>query len=348
MSFVNALIFGFALIAIRLDYLSAQENWPQFRGPDGQGHSTAKNLPLNFDDKTNVTWKTPIPGRGLSSPVIWGNQIWLTTALEEGHSLHAICLDKTSGSVVHDIEVFTNKETIKVNIKNSHASPSPVIEEGRVYVHFGTYGSACLDTQTGQKIWENRDLKLDHQEGPGSSPVIFENLFIVNCDGRDVRYVVALNKNDGQIVWKKERPGKPNPTGDVNKSFCTPTLIQMDGQWQMIDPGAKYVVTYDPQDGKELWTANISGQESIPVLGRSPSDHRIGMTFICTGYMAGVVGDSSGGDGGRHRFARRMESEDCHSRESFAHSCRGRSVRRERWESCPAQGQDGEMVGAIG
>jgi outer membrane protein assembly factor BamB len=258
----------------------AQENWPEFRGPTQQGHVEAVNLPVEFDDTKNVTWKRPIEGRGHSSPVIWGNQIWITTALEEGKSLHAICLDKETGEIVHDVEVFQNEETINVNAKNSHASPSSVIEEGRVYVHFGTYGTACLNTQTGEKIWENRDLKLNHQEGPGSSPILFQNLLIVNCDGYDIRYVVALDKLTGSIVWKKDRPGGLNETGDINKAFCTPTVITWEGNPLMIDPGAQTVVAYDPRDGNEVWWSKYKGFSVVP---RPVSNGEA--VFITTGYM---------------------------------------------------------------
>jgi len=267
-------------IAIGFASVSAQENWPEFRGPTQQGHVAAKNLPIEFNPDKNVTWRKPIAGRGHSSPIIWGKQLWLTTALEEGKSLHAICLDKETGDVIHDVEVFTNEETIPVNVKNSHASPTGVIEEGRVYVHFGTYGTACLDTATGKKLWENRDLKLKHQEGPGSSPVVFENLLIVNCDGYDIRYVVALDKMTGKIVWKKDRPGGLDKWMDSNKAFCTPTIIQWEGEPLLIDPGAKSVVAYDPRDGKEIWSSAYKGFSVVP----RPVVND-GMVFITTGYM---------------------------------------------------------------
>lgn len=259
---------------------SAQENWPEFRGPTQQGHADAKNLPIEFNDHKNVTWRTPIAGRGHSSPIIWGNQLWVTTALEEGRSLHAICLDKESGEVIHDVEVFTNDDPIHVNMKNSHASPTGVIEQGRIYVHFGTYGTACLDTATGERLWVNRDLKLNHQEGPGSSPILFDNLLIVNCDGYDIRYVVALDKLTGKIVWKKDRPGGLNPEGDINKSFCTPTIIPWQGEPLMIDPGAQNVVAYDPRDGREIWSSTYVGFSVVP----RPVANK-DTVFITTGYM---------------------------------------------------------------
>lgn len=258
----------------------AQENWPEFRGPTQQGHAEAKNLPVEFNNEKNVTWKTPIAGRGHSSPVIWENQLWITSAYDEGKSLHAICLDKESGKVIHDVEVFTNEETVNVNAKNSHASPSPVIESGRIYVHFGTYGTACLDTATGEKMWENRDLKLNHQEGPGSSPVLFENLLLLNCDGYDVRYVTALDKQTGKTVWKKDRPGGLNETGDINKAFCTPTIISWEGNPLMINPGAQTVVAYDPRDGNEIWWSKYKGFSVVP---RPVVKDDI--VFIATGYM---------------------------------------------------------------
>ncbi|OHB86122.1 MAG: hypothetical protein A2V98_19225 [Planctomycetes bacterium RBG_16_64_12] len=173
----------------------AAESWPQFRGPNGDGHSQAKALPLAWSETENITWKIPIHDHGWSSPVIWEGQIWMTTATEDGQRLFAVCVDRRTGKIVHDLKVFDVEEPETISEENSYASPTPVIEAGRVYVHFGTCGTACLDTESGEILWTRRDLHCDHQWGPGSSPILWENLLIFPMDGIDVQYVVALEKS---------------------------------------------------------------------------------------------------------------------------------------------------------
>ena len=147
------------------------ETWPEFRGPSGDGHSDAVGLPLRWSETENVKWKTPIHDKGWSSPVIWGTQIWLTTATEDGKQLFVLCVDRDTGKIVHDRKLFEVAKPGFCPPHNSYASPTPVLEEGRVYVHFGSYGTACLDTASGQTIWARRDLPCDHYRAPGSSPI---------------------------------------------------------------------------------------------------------------------------------------------------------------------------------
>lgn len=264
--------------------LPAGENWPEFRGPTQQGHADATGLPVEWSEQQNVKWKTPIPGEGWSSPVIWGDQIWMTTATEEGHSLRAVCVNKNTGKVVHDVEVFRPQELEPKNELNSFASPTPVVEDGRVYVSFGDYGSACLDTATGKTVWTTQDLKLDHQEGPGSSPVLYKDYFVLHCDGRDVQYVVALDKRTGKIAWKTNRTTDfgNSTTPDYKKAFCIPLILQGKGGRgdEMISVGASRAFCYDPADGREIWACAIPGFSNVP---RPVAGH--GMVYLCTGYM---------------------------------------------------------------
>jgi hypothetical protein len=148
----------------------AADNWPGFRGPNGDGTSSATGMPVTWSEQEHVVWKTPIHGKGWSSPVIWGDQIWMTTAPEDGKQLYAVCVDRQSGKVVHDILVFEIADPQYCIPFNSYASPTPVVEEGRVYVHFGAHGTACLDTKTGEKLWTRQDLPCNHFRGPASSP----------------------------------------------------------------------------------------------------------------------------------------------------------------------------------
>ena len=253
--------------------------WNQFRGPNGDGKSDAQNLPIQFTESQNVRWKTPIHDQGWSSPVVWGNQVWLTTAREDGIELFAVCIDLENGKVVHDIKVFNVAEPqSEYPDLNSHASPTPVVEEGRIYVHFGTYGTACLDTQTGKKLWERRDLNCDHRVRPASSPIIDDGLLFLVFDGVDVQFIAALEKESGQTRWLEKRQvnndlaqvlaaggvkdiektlkEKPN---DNRKSYATPTIIEHNGQKQLISPAAEATFSYVPQTGEELWRVRHQG-----------------------------------------------------------------------------------------
>ena len=168
--------------------LLADEDWRQFRGPTGEGHTSAQHLPLTWNENQKIVWKVAVHDRGWSSPVICGNQIWMTTSTGEGHKLFAVCVDRETGKIVHDIHVFDVERPQPIAAENTYASPTPVIEPGRVYVHYGTYGTACLDSATGAIVWTRRDLNCDHESGAGpcSSPFLLGNLLIVHVDGRDV------------------------------------------------------------------------------------------------------------------------------------------------------------------
>jgi outer membrane protein assembly factor BamB len=273
----TVLVIAFVPLAFSLQ---AGENWPQFRGPDGDGHSDATGLPATWSASENIAWKTRIHDRGWSSPVVWQEQVWVTTATEDGKQMFAVCLDRQSGKVVHDVKVFDEEKPEHIAAMNSYASPSPVIEAGRVYVHFGTYGTGCMDTNTGAILWTRRDLKCDHHEGPGASPILFENLLIFHVDGRDVQYVVALDKASGKTIWKTNRsidysPFPPN----LRKAFCTPIVIQAEGRRQLISPGAKAVMGYDPKTGEELWKIRYNGWSMTP---RPLFGH--GLVFLITDY----------------------------------------------------------------
>jgi outer membrane protein assembly factor BamB len=243
--------------------LAFAENWAEFRGPDGDGHGNAQSLPATFGETENVTWKTPIKGKGWSSPVVWGNEIWLTTATEDGTSLSAVRVDLKSGKVTHEKRVFFIKKPQYINPFNSYASPTPVIEEGRVYVHFGAHGTAAIDTESGKVLWTRQDLPCDHFRGPGSSPILFENLVILTFDGFDLQYVAALDKNTGHTVWKTDREiDYGTDDGDFKKAYGTPRVIGVNGQPQLISPSAGAMISYDPRTGKEIWRVKSGGMNA--------------------------------------------------------------------------------------
>ena len=260
------------------------QDWPDFRGPYASGHAAAEGaplagLPLSWSESENVKWKTPIPYRGWSTPVVMGGQIWLTTATEDGRDYFVLCLDAETGQIQLNQKLFhsDNPEPLG-NSVNCYAAPSPVIEPGRVYVHFGSYGTACIDTKTHRTIWERTDLPCQHYRGPGSSPILFEDLLILSMDGVDVQYLVALDKKTGRTVWKTDRStqwddleadGTPKVHGDYHKGFSTPLIIDSDGKPLMISLGSKSAFAYDPRTGKEIWKAWHGSHTSAPrpVLG---------------------------------------------------------------------------------
>src|SRR5215213_6048512 len=240
----------------------AEDNWPQFRGPTGQGISDATGLPSTWSETENVVWKTAIHGKSHSSPVVWGDQVWLTTATENGQALSVLCVDRTNGRVLRDMKLFDVALPQYAHPFNSYASPTPVIEEGRVYVTFGSPGTACLDTKTGKVLWERTDLECNHFRGAGSSPIVWKDLLIMNFDGSDFQYLIALDKTTGKTVWKTNRSvdyqdlepnGKPKADGDFRKAFATPHVAEIDGRPVLFSSGAKAHYAYDPATGKEFW-----------------------------------------------------------------------------------------------
>ncbi len=259
---------------------SAGENWTQFRGTSGDGHSDSTGLAVKWSENENIKWKTTIPGEGWSSPVAFGDQIWITTALQKGASLRAICIDKNSGKIIRDIEVFHVSNPEKKHNFNSYASPTPVIEAGRIYICFGDNGSACIDTETGKTIWESHELKIDHMNGPGSSPIVYKNLYLLCCDGIDLEYMAALDKNTGKLVWKTTRSVSfQGVEPDIRKAYNTPIVIQDGGHEQVISIGAHRIYSYDVHTGKELWYCNHPGFSCVaqPVYAD-------GMLYVSTGF----------------------------------------------------------------
>jgi outer membrane protein assembly factor BamB len=280
-----------------------EENWTSYRGSTDQGHSDAAGLPLRWSEKENVVWKIPIEGKAWSSPVIWGDRIWLTNAPEEGTQLSLLCVDKNSGKILISRQLRYVPGPQYCHPFNSYASPSPVIEKGRVYVTFGSPYTGCLDSRTGKVLWERTDLVCNHFRGAGSSPVIYKDLLILHFDGSDCQYLLAFDKHTGKTRWKTPRTvdfqdldpetGKPKIDGDFRKSFSTPLVIEVQGKPVLISLGSMALYAYEPETGKELWRVESPGSHSgctRPVAGN-------GLVFSPIGYMAPIWGVRPDGRG---------------------------------------------------
>ena len=273
---MTALVFVLAmLIANVAAAQDAKGAWPQFRGPDGQGHASEHGLPLEWSETRNVTWKTPIPGLGWSSPVIANGKVWITTAVDQrGISLRALAFDAATGKEVVNVEVFKiPADRREINPKNSWASPTPVIDGDRIYVHFGADGTAALSS-SGEIVWKAR-FDYQSQHGAGGSPVVYGDLLILNCDGGDVAFVVAVDKNTGKQKWKTNR-GYP-----ADQAYTTPLVIRVGDKDQLISVGAFRARAYDPLTGKEIW--RVRYDEGFSNVPRPVFAH--GLVFITTGFQ---------------------------------------------------------------
>ena len=280
--------------------------WPQFRGPTAQGHVASANLPLEWSESKNVIWRTPLPGIGHSSPVIEGGMIWLTTATDipstaeeierrtrtntgsepltvsDSATMRVLGVDLHTGRVRHDIQLLHIQKPQWVHVENSYATPTPVIEAGKLYCHFGTYGTVCLDTRTQKILWINQDHEVMHENGPASSPLIWNELLIFHCDGSDRQFILALNKHTGKIVWKTNRTGAMHPNPQLKKAYGTPLIVEIGGREVIVSPAANWLYGYDPETGEELWKVpyEVLGFSIVP---RPVADAKT--LYVCTSYV---------------------------------------------------------------
>ncbi len=242
--------------------LTAADAWPQMRGPTAQGIADAKGLPLTWSEQEHIAWKTPITGTGWSSPVVAAGAVYLTSALDDGRSLHAYRIDLASGKIAWDVEVFHNDVVPAKHARNSHASPTPVVHGDRLYVHFGTMGTACLAIADGKTLWANRGLTVDHAVGAGGSPVLYRDQLLLTCDGIDAQYGVALDTRTGAVAWRQDRSATARlakVSAESRKCFSTPLIMTIDGKDQAITSGAERLYAQDPLTGKELWFVDFTG-----------------------------------------------------------------------------------------
>jgi outer membrane protein assembly factor BamB len=268
------LALSLLLALISSGVVSRADDWPQFRGPSGQGHSAEGGLPIAWSESQNVVWKTPVPGRGWSSPVVAGGRVWVTTSVnEKDASLRAMAFDVAGGREAVNVEVFRLRSAELTNPKNSHASPTPIVEGDRVYVHFGAEGTAALTT-SGEIVWKAR-FPYESQHGNGGSPVLYGDLLIFSGDGSDDAFVVALDKRTGKVRWKTSR------RQPWDQAYSTPLVIRVGDRDELVSVGAYRAAAYDPQTGKEIWRVSYAdGFSNVP---RPVFGH--GLVYIATGFQ---------------------------------------------------------------
>ena len=266
--------FVLLALALPLAALRASAQWPEFRGPTGQGHSSERGLPLEWSETHNVRWKVPVPGRGWSSPSIADGRVWMTTAVENrGSSLRAIAYDLETGRESVNVEVFHVGRPAAMNPKNSRASPTPIVEGDRVYVHFGADGTAALTT-AGEIVWKTR-LPYESQHGNGASPILYGDLLILSCDGSDSAFVIALDKRTGKTKWKTWR------RQPWDQAYSTPLVIRVGERDEIVSAGAYRAAAYEPLSGKEIWRVSYAdGFSNVP---RPVYGH--GLVYIATGFQ---------------------------------------------------------------
>ncbi len=265
------------------------ENWTHFRGTELNGISESAQPPVVWNDSTHISWKTDIEGKGWSSPVVWEEQIWLTTATEGGTRMNAVCLDWKSGKIRHNINLFTPDSVESKHTVNTYATPTPCIEKGFVYVHFGTYGTACVSTTDGKVVWQRNDLHCTHVQGPGSSPILYKNLLILHLEGNDVQYLVALDKNSGETVWQTNRPEPVyEPLAPIGKkAYTTPLIIRVKDRDLLISNGSAVCIAYDPETGQEVWRI-VQGVDSTIAMPVSED----GMVYFFPGFVNAPQGEN--------------------------------------------------------
>jgi outer membrane protein assembly factor BamB len=237
-------------------------DWPQFRGSNSDGHAAGPATPLTWSETTNVAWKVPIPGLGWSSPVVSDGKVFLTTAVPRGDglSLSALALDAATGKIVWDREVLALDKPPAIHAKNSHASPTPLVRDGSVFVHFGAEGMARLAAADGSVQWTSNELKYAPVHGSGGSPVLHDGKLVVACDGSSQPFVAAVDAETGKVAWKTLRSVEAR----ISQSFVTPTVVVVSGKPQVLAPGPNHFAAYDLASGAELWRVLAPGWSVVP------------------------------------------------------------------------------------
>jgi outer membrane protein assembly factor BamB len=279
----------YLLFFLNFHALKAQQgNWTHFRGSNLNGISETTIAPILWNDSTNIIWKTDLDGKGWSSPVVFGDQVWVTSASEDGKKMSGICLDLNTGKLLHQIILFQPDSLQPKHPINTFATPTPCIEDGFVYLHFGTYGTACVSTTDGKIVWKRTDLNCQHVQGAGSSPILYKNLLILHMEGTDVQYLVALDKRTGETVWKKERPVSVyEPLAPIGKkAYITPIIVKVKGQDLLISNGSAVCCAYNPETGEEVWRV-VEGEDSTIAMPIAEN----GIVYFYPGFISDSGGE---------------------------------------------------------
>ena len=281
---VSLLLFGFN----QATSFAQGGNWTHFRGSQLNGISNDTLVPVSWNDTTNIIWKTDIAGRGWSSPVVFGNQVWVTSAAIDGKEMSGICFDFKTGKQLFDILLFKQDSIYGKHAVNTYATPTPCIEQGFVYLNFGSSGTACVNSETGQVIWKRDDLKCDHMQGTGASPILYKDLLILHYEGTDHQFIVALNKKSGATVWKTYRPAecyeRLAPVG--KKAYVTPIVITVGGKDLLISNGAAVCIAYEVETGNEVWRV-VQGEDSTIAMPFTED----GVVYFYTSFVTPEVGE---------------------------------------------------------
>ena len=279
---MSPLLLSAMLLSAPVPAAAPTSDWVEFRGPNGTGHYSGPAVPTTWGPDTNVGWKTPIPGKGWSSPILVGGKLILTTAVPAdggGYELRAVAVAADSGKVDWNVTVFDEPASApKGHAKNSHASPTPLSDGERVFVHFGHMGIACLDLD-GKELWKTQKYPYKPTHGNGGSPILVGDAVVFSCDGQDKQFVVALDKKTGKELWKTDRKSNAR----LAFSFATPQLIDHAGKKQIVSAASDFVAGYDPKTGKELWRATYP-KPGWSLITRPVYGH--GLVFISTGYTS--------------------------------------------------------------
>lgn len=288
LKFKIILLSAMAGLWVQSALFAQDQNWTHFRGTSLNSVSESANSPTQWSETNNIRWKTDLEGKGWSSPVVFDNQIWLTAASDDGKKMNGVCLDFNTGKVLFNILLFTPDSVQGKHSINTYATPTACIEKGFVYLHFGTFGTACLSTSDGKIIWKRSDMNCNHVQGPGSSPILYKNLLILHLEGNDVQYIVALDKTTGKTVWKAERPAKVyEPLAPIGKkAYITPLIVNVKGKDLLISNGSAICQALDPETGKEVWHV-IQGTDStiaMPV-------YENGLVYFIPGFVNSPEGE---------------------------------------------------------
>lgn len=266
--------------------------WTEFRGPAGRGLTAARGIPQTWTSE-QIAWRTELRGRGWSSPVIADEQIWFTTAIEHKSGervsrieLLAQALDRRTGSLLHEVTLFEVDSPPPLHPRNSYASPTPVIAGDVVVCSFGAMGLAAMDRHSGDVLWRNETLRIDHETGPGSSPIVADDRIFLNYDGTDRQFVAAFDLRSGQTLWTTKRSGKLHEVGMYQKAFSTPLIWHSPAGMQLISAGANWVYAYEPETGRELWKVSYDRLGFSNVPRPLLEGDRL---YVCTGFMQSML-----------------------------------------------------------